>query len=187
MSANLVVDLGATTIAGQSLPVGTTGLTLSGQFAGLSGVTVGGIVDLKDADTFCNIYVGGITTLASGILIIGVQTSDGTTSGSFTDPLSGLAALDRPQRWASGGNLILGSGVTAAPSTGLWGSAISGYNMQSGFMAFAAFQRNFRYARLLFNSGFYIGTLHAGFISNLRTTGSGGGFTLAPGSGTVSV
>lgn len=187
MSANLVVDLGATTIAAQSLPAGTTGLTLSGQFAGLSGVVVGGIVDLRNADTYCNIYVNGITTLASGVLIVAVQTADAVTSGSFTDPMSGLAADDRPSRWASGGNLILGSGVTAAPSTGLWGSAISGYNMQSGFMAFAAFQRPHRYARLVAQSGFYLGTLSAGFVSQERTVGSGGGYTTLPGSGAVSV
>ena len=186
MSANLVVDLGATTIAGQSLPAGTTGLTLSGQFAGLSGVVVGGIIDLKNADTYCNVYVTGITTLGSGQLVVAVQTSDAVTSGSFTDPMSGLAANDRPSRWASGGNLILASGATV-PSAGLWGSAISGYNMQSGFVAFAAFQRPHRYARLLAQSGFYLGTLSAGLISQERTVGSGGGSTYAPGSGVVSV
>lgn len=186
MSASLAVDLGATCWSQPSFPDGTTGLSLSGQFCGLSGVVVGGIVDLGNMDTYCNFYATGITTLGSGILIVGVQTSDGTTSGSFVDPTSGLGAANFPFRLASGGHMILGSGATV-PSAGLWGAAISGYNMQSGFTAFAAFQRPQRYARLIIQSGFYLGTLTAGFVSQFATTGSGGGFTLAPSSGTVNV
>src|SRR5574342_609473 len=101
MSANLVVDIGGTCWSQPSIPDGTTGLTLSGQFAGLSGVFIGQIVDLKDTDTLCNVWVTGTAAVNSGNLNIGVQTSDSTASGTFTDPLSGLAANDRPQRWAS--------------------------------------------------------------------------------------
>lgn len=187
MSANLVVDIGATCWSQPSLPDGLTGLSESGQFTGLSGVVIGGIVDLKDTDSYCNLYITGKSVLNSGILIVGVQTSDGTTSGSFTDPTSGLVAGGNlPFRFASGGHIILCSGATT-PAAGLWGSAISGYNANSGFTAFAAFQRPHRYARLVFQSGFYIGTLTGGFVSQFHTTGSGGGFTYSPTSGTVNV
>ena len=173
--------MGATTLAYPSLTAAP--VVESGLFAGLSGRTVGGIVNLNNANTYCNVFVGGTPAINSGILIIQVQTSTGTTSGSFTDPTSGLTTF--PTSFASGGNLILGSGGTGANA--LWGTAVSGQNMNSGFMAFAAFQRDKQYARLIFNSGFYLGSLYAGFVSNLRTVGSGGGFTYAPGSGSVNV
>lgn len=181
MSASLVVDLGATTLSYPSLTAAPA--VESGLFPGLSGVVVGGIVNLNNANTYCNVYVGGTPAINSGILSIRVQTSNATTSGSFTDPTSGLPTF--PTSFASGGNLILGSG--AAGATGLWGVAVSGQNMNSGFLAFAAFQRDKQYARLIFNSGFYLGSLQAGFVSQLRTVGSGGGFTLAPSSGVVNV
>jgi len=177
-----VVDLGATTLAYPSLTAAPA--VESGLFPGLSGVVVGGIVNLNNANTYCNVYVGGTPAVNSGLLIIRVQTSTGTTSGSFTDPTSGLTTF--PTTFASGGRLILGSG-SATGATALWGAVVSGQNMNSGFMAFGAFQRDKQYARLIFDAGSYLGSLQAGFISNLRTIGSGGGFTLAPGSGAVNV
>lgn len=159
----------------------TSGNGVSGQVCGLSGVVVGNIVDLIAANTMCNVYVGGLPALASGLLIIGVQCSDSTASGTFTDPTSGLQTL--PTVFSSGGNLVLNSGATG----GTYNAFTSGQGVLSGFIAGAAFQRPQRFARLLFNSGFYIGTLQAGFISQLKQTGSGGGYSILPSSGGISV
>lgn len=179
-SAGLVVDLGNTCQSLPSLP-GAVTQSPSGQLCGLSGILVGDIIDMRDSDTLCNVYMAGTAVLSSGPAIIQVQTADATTSGTFTDPTSGLGRL--PSVFQSGGNIWLNSGSFA----GIYGSGTSGQFVTSGFCAFASFQRPHRYARLLFNSGFYIGPLQAGFVSQLKTTGSGGGFTFAPGSGTVSV
>jgi hypothetical protein len=178
-SANLVVDIGGTC---QFQPSLQSGNGISGQVCGLSGVVVGLSVDLLHADTFCNIWVAGQPVLGSGNLVIGVQNSDTDTSGNYTDPTSGLPQL--PTYFASGGNLWINSGSTGGI---LNSGAVSGFSFNSGFIQFAAFQRTGRYARLLFNSGFYIGSLQAGFVSQYKTTGSGGGFSLSPTSGSVSV
>lgn len=190
-SANLIVDIQNTAIYGPSLfstnasPGGQQAAAVnpSGILCGLSGIAIGAPIDLLHADTYCNIYIAG-QDLASGPLIIGVQTSDSDVSGTYTDPTSGLAQF--PTTFSSGGNLILGSGATGY-TPGTWGAGTSGQFLLSGFTAFAAFQRLGRFARLIFNSGFYLGPLQAGFISNMRTTGSGGGYTPAPSSGGVNV
>lgn len=184
MSASLVVDLNGTCQSYPSLNGNqqqAAAQNPSGQLCGLSGIVIGQSVDLLNADTFCNVYVAGTAIQASGALIIGIQTSDSDVSGTYTDPTSGLAQL--PTVVQSGGNIWINSGSTG----GIYGSGTSGQFVQSGFMAFAAFQRVGRFARLLFNSGFFLGNVTAGFISNLRTTGSGGGFSLAPSSGVVNV
>ena len=184
MSANLIVDLGNTTLSYPSLNGNQNQAAVvptSGYFGGMSGVVVGQSVDLLHANTFCNVYVAGCAVNISGALIIGIQTSDTDVSGNFTDPTSGLAQL--PTVVQSGGNIWINSGSNG----GIYGSGTSGQFVQSGFCAFAGFQRVGRFARLLFNSGFFIGPLQAGFISQLKTTGSGGGFTYAPTSGTVNV
>ncbi|MDE2098079.1 MAG: hypothetical protein KGL39_12570 [Patescibacteria group bacterium] len=179
MSANLIVDLGNTAIFQPSL---ISGNGVSGQVCGMSGVYVGQSVDFLHANTMCNVYITGNPALSSGNLIIGVQCSDSDTSGNYTDPTSGVAQL--PSVFLSGGNVWINSGSTG----GIYQSGgYSGSFFQSGFIAFASFQRTQRFARLLFNSGFYIGPLTAGFISQAKTTGSGGGFSFSPGSGSVSV
>ena len=190
MSANLVVDLGGTTQSIQSFPStaqaadGGMAITSGGNISSLSGVLVGDVIDLNNADTFCNVYVGG-RSLGSGPLLVGVQTSDSTASGTFTDPTSGLSQL--PTSFASGGFLIIASGPATDATLGIFSSGVSGAYALSGFLAFAAFQRPHRYARLFVGSGFYDGPLQAGFVSQFRTTGSGGGTTQSPGSGTISV
>ncbi len=190
MSANLVVDLGGTVISFVSLPSTAVlvdagiAITSGGCISSLSGTLVGDIWDGINADTFCNIAVVG-KGFGSGPLIVQVQTSDALTSGSFTDPTSGLAQL--PTSFSSGCNLIIGSGPSTDATLGILSSGNSGSYLLSGFMAFAAFQRPHRYARINLQAGFYDGTLQAAFISNLKTTGSGGGFTLSPGSGSVNV
>lgn len=136
-------------------------------------------------------------------------------SGNFTDPTSGLAQL--PTWFNSGGVLYVNSGLYGVPGgAGASGQQVGGYtqfslpfglnaiaNSQggaaqilsgswpefcSGGFAFAGFQRPQRYARLVWLSGATsTPSLVAGFYSQLDTTGSGGGFTFSPGSGTVNV
>ena len=182
MSANLVVDLGNTCLMAPSLPGGIV-VSPSGFVAGLSGQLVGNTVDLINADTYCNVYVAG-TSVTSGPLRVGVHAADAPTSGTFTDPTSGLATM--PTSFSSGGWLVIGQSGTN-PGVLNAGNGVSGQFLLSGFTVGAAFMRTGRYARLILGSGFYDGPIQAGFISQLKTTGSGGGFTLAPGSGSVSV
>jgi hypothetical protein len=191
MSASLLVDLFNTCQLSPSLPSFAVAAdapipaTSGGFVSSLSGVMPGDIVDLLNANTVCNVYVVG-KAIGSGPLIIGVQTSDSTTSGSFTDPTSGLPQL--PGSFSSGGQLIIGSGDWSSSWGGIFGSGVSGQVVLSGFFAASIFQRPHRYARLLVMSGFMdVVSMQAGFISQLKTTGSGGGFTYAPGSGVISV
>ena len=182
MSASLVVDLNATTIHFPSIIATGAGSGLA--FPG-SGSIIGQSVDLINANTFCNVYVGGqAVTNQSGQLRVAVQTAPADVSGQYTDPTSGLAVL--PTWFSSGGILILNSGGVGL---GTLGAQTSGQSILSGFFECAAFQRPQRYARLITISGDlgYAGPLQAGFISNLKLTGSGGGFSLLPGSGSVSV
>lgn len=181
MSANLVVDLGGTTLYAPSLHGPEAGNT-SGQWCGLSGQAVGTSVDLINANTFCNVYVDAYPVNTSGNLLISVQVSDTDVSGLYSDPTSGV--LQFPTSFVSGGVLWLNSGSTGGI---LSSGGASGTYFASGFTQLAGFQRTQRYARLLFNSGFFLGNLAAGFISQLKTTGSGGGFSYSPSSGSVNV
>lgn len=193
MSAGLVVDLGNTTQQAPSLPLsfaaapaGQTGEP-SGALCGLSGVQVGAIVDMLHADTFTNLYICGRDYLISGQLFVGVQTSDSTASGTFTDPTSGLAQL--PTVFQSGGIVWLNSGGGAGASGGLFGPFTSGQAIASGFHVTAGFQRPGRYVRAIFVSGAggsgnqFVGRIEVGFVGQFRTTGSGGGFTFSPQTG----
>jgi hypothetical protein len=130
-------------------------------------------------------------------------------SGSFTDPTSGLAQL--PTWFSSGGQLIVNSGLWALPgSLGQSGPnvQVNGYPQgtlpygpnpiqhgQGGFgvtsgtapifcsggTAYAAFQRNYQYARIVVLSGSTIPPfVQAGFVAQLMTTGSGGGASQQP-------
>lgn len=208
MSAFLAGDLGGGVVSYPSLQAlsgfGNPG-SGSLDFAGAS--TFGQGVDLNNADTFCNLQiVGCATTNLSGQVRIGVQCADSDVSGQYTDPTSGLAQL--PTYFASGGLIwlnsggILGGTIPGAISQGAGGfgapagavfansgSPNSGFAMNSGFSVFAGFQRTGRYARAFVVSGDlgYVGPLYAGFVSQLRTTGSGGGMTFSPSSGQVQV
>ena len=190
-SANLVVDLGGTCQAMTTIAVGGGGLgVMSGQIGVVSGLAMlasGGIVgqsvDMLHSDTFCNLMVAGQLINTSGQLRIAVQTSDTDVSGNYTDPTSGLAQF--PTYFQSGGILWLNSG---GQGSGVLNVGASGYALQSGFIQFAAFQRPQRFARAVALSGdFYVGPLSVGFVSQLKTTSSGGGFSYSPGSGVVSV
>jgi hypothetical protein len=199
MSANLIVDLGGTALSYPTLPAGASG-TLSGGVFTSSGQLTGQSVDMLHANTFTNLLVGGISLNTSGQLLIQVQTSDTDTSGNFTDPTSGLAQL--PTYFESGGIVrfnsggILGGTIQGAINTGgglgntagTSGAPNSGCAIQSGFQAFAGFQRVGRYARAnVLSGGFFVGPVQIAFVSQLKTTGSGGGFTLSPTSGVVNV
>lgn len=175
MSAGLIVDLGNQAL---SYPTIVPTTILSGNMtAPCSGTVVGSVVDMVVANTYCNLNVAGVSP--SGQLRVQVQTSDQTTSGSFTDPTSGLAQL--PGAFQSGGILWLNSGGAGG---GLLGAGTSGQFMASGFNVSQAFQRPGRYARALLMSGdFACGGITVSFISQLKTTGSGGGFSYLPQSG----
>lgn len=235
MSASLHVDFGNTMLFVNSLstPGSSGGNVISG--VGTFGAVVGNWVDMSNSDTFCGVYVavaGGV----SGPLPIAVQTARGIndipltgsgsfsgnqfsggapTSGSFTDPTSGLAQL--PTWFSSGGILWVNSGLytvpggasATPPASGT--TLVNGYPaftlpygptpiqnaqggiagegnlsgafpvMASGGIAFANFQRNYQYARLVLLSGAtqYPG-ITAGFMAQLDTTGSGTGYSWQP-------
>lgn len=174
MSANLVVDLGATCNYRLSIDVATP-----------ASLIVGEIVDLQHANTNCNVWVAG--GAGSGVLELRVQTSDTTTSGTFTDPTSGRTATQMPSFVASGGIMYVNSGLHVSGSQSLSSPVNNAPLFCSGGIQFGSFIRPHRYARLIVASSLFPDPVLAGFVSNKHTTGSGGGFTFAPGSGTVSV
>lgn len=174
MSANLIVDIGNTCDYRPSLVIGSG-----------SNLIVGQIVDLLNAHINTNVFVAGGTPGGSGVVEIRVQTADATTSGSFTDPTSGMAQM--PAGFASGGVLFANSGLFSSGNQSLSSPVNNAPLFCSGGIMFNHFQRPHRYARLVNNSGVFPGAITAGFIGNKHVTGSGGGFTLNPGSGAVAV
>ncbi len=163
MSASYVLDLYHATRMVPSI----TQTNLSGTWNS-SGVIVGDVVDLLHAHGYCNLLVTtGVSP--SGVLRVSVQTSDTTTSGSFTDPTSGL--VDFPTDFKSGALLWINSG---------------GANFYSGNAVSAAFLRPHRYARALaLSGGLFEGGFTATFIEQMHMTGTSGfaGFSLSPNSG----
>ena len=181
MSANLVVDLENTTW--HTFPT-----NISQRIFPASGGIIGATLDLIEANTYTNMLVMGGCDNLSGQLRFQVQSSDVNNSGDMAigDVTSGLAAL--PQFFSSGGIVTINSGGLLG---GIYGPPSSGRNLPSvsgGFVAFAAFQRPGRFVRVNVLSGdFYAGTTCYGIVAQLKTTGSGGGFTYSPSSGSVSV
>lgn len=184
MSANLIVDIGNTCQFYPSIipPSG-------GVMAGLSGVaqgyTVGTSVDMLHANTMCQLQVVGVPLFNSG-LVVGIQCADSDVSGQYTDPTSGYQTF--PTSFSSGGLLWINSGGTGGI---LSSGATSGFQFLSGFIQYAAFQRTQRFVRAIFppnTSGNYgAGNFSIGFVSQYKTTGSGGGYTPQPTSGAVNV
>jgi hypothetical protein len=177
-SANLAVDINGTCVLGTTI---TGTIQSGGPPAPASGTVIGASVDLINADTYCNVIVVG--NCSSGQLRVQVQTSDTDTSGNFTDPTSGLAQL--PGVFQSGGLLWINSGGLLGGTIGTTGF-VSGQAVTSGFSVANPFQRPGRFARANLLSGDF-GTANVFFLSNLKTTGSGGGFSLSPTSGSVNV
>jgi hypothetical protein len=174
MSANLVVDLANTCDYDVSLRV------ISGD-----STVVGLVVDLLGANTFCNVWAAGNN---SGPLPILIQTSDTTTSGDFTDPTSGLVQM--PVNISSGGIFWVNSGLWSSGYSSPAPSVNNAPVFCSGGIQFGAFQRPQRYARLICTSGNASLTavpFIAGFVSQRKVTGSGGGFSYSPLSGSVNV
>ncbi len=185
MSASLLVDLGNTCQIANTINNNVFGTSLTSWTSGLqtplSGAICGNSVDMLNANTFCNLLVTGIPAVTSGQLRVAVQCSDVDTSGLYTDPTSGLPQF--PTSFQSGGILWINSGGL---TNGTFGAAVSGQQINSGFAVAAGFQRPQRYVRALVVAGdSFIGDLDVNFISNLKTTGSGGGFSWAPQSGTT--
>lgn len=179
MSASYLVDLGSTTQMAVSIQDGPI---LSGSItAPCSGAIIGQGINMINSDSYCNLFVAGVT--ASGQLRVQVQSSDTDTSGTYTDPTSGLPNL--PGAFQSGGLLWINSGGLLG---GVLGSGTSGQYVASGFATSQAFLRPGTFARANLLSGdFAVGGFTIGFISQLKTTGSGGGFSFQPSSGTVNV
>lgn len=179
-SANLVVDIGNTCISQPSIP-GSGGVWVqSGQ-----GALIGLGVNMMHSDTFCNLCVTGMPYFTSGQLRVVVQCANSDTSGNYTDPTSGLSQM--PTSFSSGGVLIINSGGVGS---GVLNTGASGQNFASGWQVFAGFQRTGVFVRAIVLSGtsdFFAGELDVGFVSQQRTTGSGGGFSYQPGSGTINV
>lgn len=112
--------------------------------------TVGLPVDLKDTDSFCNVWV--VATACSGPFTIQVQTTDTTSgaifnysgnnqgglpvSGTFTDPTSGLASSTPlqtfPTWFNSGGLLIVNSGLYPIIGGGAPLLSVSGFPLSGG-------------------------------------------------------
>lgn len=181
MSANTIVDLGNSADIACNLRV-------------VSGTddTIGPVIDMLGAAGYTGVWVAGFGATA---LEVRIQTSDATTSGSFTDPTSGLPVSAFPVGgkivsggifWANSGAYLSGYSSPAAPVAGATLFA-------SGGMDIACFQRPHRYARLWVTSGNASITnvpFQAGFICQKRLTGASGtagGFSYAPSSGVVSV
>jgi hypothetical protein len=183
MAAGLVLDLGHTSQQGNSIQGFSVLSGVANCICVASGTFIGQSIDMLHSDTACNVQVTGQST--SGQLRIQVQTSDTDVSGNYTDPTSGLAQL--PSEFQSGGILWINSGGTGQ---GLLGAQQSGQSIASGFSLSSYFQRPGRFARanvLTEATAQYAGPLQVNFISQFKTTGSGGGFTLLPSSGVVSV
>lgn len=188
--------------------------------------TIGQWIDMRNTDSYCNVYVN--VGACSGPLQFQIQTAEGPwdipltgnafsgvifsggapASGSFGDPTSGLVQL--PTTFTSGGLLTINSGLFTIPgSVGASGQLVNNYTqgtlpygpfaiqqgqcgqafiqsgnwpiMASGGVAYAAFQRNYQYARINLISGATIPPfVQAGFFSQRLTTGSGGGASQQP-------
>lgn len=178
-----VVDIGNTCFSDVSYSSFGAG---SGIACPRSGALVGDGCDMLNANNYCNLNVVGTLIVGSGDLRIAVQTAPADVSGQYTDPTSGLAAF--PGAFLSGGILILNSGITGVSGCGFFGPFVSGQALNSGFCVFQAFQRPQQYARaIVLSGGQFTGPLQVSFVSQLKTAGSGGGFTFSPTSGTVNV
>lgn len=169
MSAGLILDIGQSALYLPSIaPAAGVGSTPA------SGVIIGNIVDTINANTLTNVVVTGGVSL-SGTFRVQVQSSPTTASGDFTDPTSGLAVM--PTNLLSGGILLCNSGQSLASGGGY-----------SGCIEFGAFLTPDRYVRAIVMSGdSYNAPVFVGFVKQLKQTGSGGGYSYAPQTGTVNV
>ena len=165
--ANLVIDIGGSCLFDLS------NINTSGSTTPSSGVLVGRGVDLLNASTLCNAMVS-YGTSQSGFIGVQFQESDTDVSGNYVP----IQVASGTWNWLSGGRLVINSS----------GIGQSGVGIVSGDMAFSAFERRYRYVRSIVESGgLWDAPVNVGFVSQLKVTGSGGGFSYSPGSGTVNV
>lgn len=162
MGAGTIVDLAGTAATFPSIsPAAGVGATPA------SGVIIGMVCDLRDANNLTNI-VAAFGPSTSGQFRVQVQTADAVTSGSFTDPTSGLAVM--PTNLLSGGILVVNSGNA----------------QQSGGFAFGGFLSPHRYARCNVLSGdLFNAPVTVGIVKQAKRTTSGAGYTYSPASGVV--
>lgn len=180
MSANLIVDLGGTCDMRVSVaPAQGVGNTPA------SGPLFGEVIDLLHADSYCNLVVFGPPN--SGPLAVRVQVSDSPLSGSFTDPTSGLPASAFPAGFLSGGVAWFNSGLVASGNRSVSAPVDNAPIFCSGGAQAKAFIRTGRYVRAIALSGTFTAIPYVAFLSQKKTTGSGGGQTQSPGSGVVNV
>lgn len=133
-----------------------------------SGEIVGAIGDLRDANMLTHLIVqhGG----NANVFRVQVQTSADSTSGTFTDPTSGLQRM--PTNLLSGGILLCSSGSAVT----------SGGVLMGGFLR----PENHRYARARVLSGDAHATpVNVAVGAWSKRTGSGAGYTFSPSSGVV--
>jgi hypothetical protein len=170
-SAGYVIDLGNETFSYPSI------LNQSGGTFLASGALVGQGINFANQNAMCNLHVCGNAIFASGQARIAVQCSDTDTSGTYTDPTSGMPNF--PGAFASGGILWLNSGQV---SSGVLNNGASGQGpLTSGFSVCQGFQRPFTFVRAVALSGdFFAGSLTVNFFSQQRSVGSGGGFSTSP-------
>lgn len=189
MSASYLVDLGGSC----QLTPSIFGIqSTSGNVYAASGATIGQSCFTPYSDAACNVVIQGNCAYGSGQLRVQIQTAPADVSGQYTDPTSGLAVL--PSWFSSGGLLWLNSGGLLGMTVGGQASGqSSGHQISSGFAEAAYFQKPNTYLRANVLSGdFYCGDLAVTFVSQFRTTGSGGGFSTQPqgsgiGPGAISV
>lgn len=161
MSATNLVDL-----AGLPAPIVSIAPAAGVGSTPASGVVIGGVCDMR--------YFHNATSLVaffgpsiSGQFRLQVQTSDATTSGSFTDPTSGMPVM--PTNFVSGGILVVNSGNA----------------QRSGGVYFGTFLRPHRYCRAnILGSDEHDAPAGASFWAQSRRTGSGDGYTFSPALGT---
>lgn len=149
-----------------------SGNILSGG-APLSGMFTDPTSGLAQLPTWIN--SGGILLVNSGLYTVpgggGQQSSSGNGSGSFIGLVNGYPTNTFPFGINPIQHGMGGTGLTSG-SYPVFGS---------GGIAFAAFQRNYHYARLVLLSGATAATfVQAGLVAQKITTGSGGGFYYGP-------
>ena len=167
MSASLVVDLGNTTLHQ---------VTIVPEYQPVaSGAVVGRGVDMLHADTLTNVFIAHGNIL-SGRADYAFQESDTDVSGNY----AAINVNSGESWWMSGGRTTINSS----------GVGMSGTGRVSGAIPMGFFQRQRRYVRAIQEALGAIGSdaeVGVGVVAQLLQTGSGGGFTLAPSSGTVNV
>lgn len=152
-----------------------SGVLNSGGGFPISGAFTDPTSGLAAADRPSWISSGGIFWVNSGLVTLpggGGASGPGQLAGGY--PVNTFPFGPSPVFNAQGSPGFVASGTYPVFGSG-------------GGMAIGHFLRPHRFARLLVLSGGFTGNVIAGFLANLKTTGSGGGFTFSPQTGSVNV